>query len=1048
MQFLRIRRWLRARIAGASGNVNHGILANPLHNDHSYFACVERWAINMPQRQMPKPCKEDNPMRTVTSAAAVTAVLVAAHGAAAGTPSLTLTHLASTPRAGYDVAAAEIVAFDPATRRAFVVNGFTSAIDVFDLTDPAAPAAAGSFSLLPYGGGVQSVAVRNGRIACAVSGTIKTDPGLVVFVDTNLNFVAAVAVGALPDMVTFTPDGTKVITANEGEPSDDYQVDPEGSISIIDVSGPSITQSSVTTLGFNGLAPGIIDPRIVPFGPGNPTIGQDLEPEYVAVSPDSSTAFVTIQEHSAIATVDLVNGAILSVKPLGTKRHYEGRPTVSTSVVQGLPPIGTTAGGQEILLGGFSGLWIDSVDPVSGVMNLWTNTDRGPNLEPVNVDGDPALERPFALPGFQPRIVTLAYDPSTGTVGLTGEILLRKPDGSPLTGLPNIQGNGPGLAYTDEQPCDLFGAPIANDPLGADLEGLCRTSDGTIWMCDEYRPALYKFDSTGLMLDRFVPAGSNGFGASVGTEAFPAVYAQRRDNRGFEAIAVWDDKLYCFVQSPLDNPDVANDANSKSSRNIRIAKFDPVTSSVVAEYLYTLEGGASDKIGDACAYGPGRFLVVERDSATGSTSKKMIFEISLQGATDISSLPGSVAGPGGTLDRMTPAQLAAAGIVPVTKRPHVDLAAIGYADSIEKVEGLAIRDPSTILVINDNDFRMPLTWNIATGTFTPNGSAAAPTLGVITFSGYGLDASDQDGANRIVAWPVEGAYQPDGIAAFSHGGQTYLIAANEGDSREWGGFVDLTTVGNASVTLDPHVFRGASWLKRNTQLGRLQVRKDLGDLDGDGDWDRIVPIGARGITVWSAAGDRVWDSGDAFEQHIAQNLPAAFNVSHTNNTRDNRSRAKGPEPEGVVVGTIGSSRYFFAICERVGGVFAFCAEDPANPVFAAYANTRDFTFATGDPASRDLGPEGITFVPAQDSPSGRALLLVAHEISGTLAIFEATTSCANPGDIDGDCVVNGNDLSEVLARWGSCAAPCAADLNGDGQVNGRDLAMVLAAWGS
>jgi 3-phytase len=179
------------------------------------------------------------------------------------------------------------------------------------------------------------------------------------------------------------------------------------------------------------------------------------------------------------------------------------------------------------------------------------------------------------------------------------------------------------------------------------------------------------------MLSRFVPAGVNAFGATVGTEAFPAVYAQRRDNRGFEAIAVWQDKIYCFVQSPLDNPDVANDANSKASRNIRIAKFDPTTNSVTAEYIYVLEGGASDKIGDAHAFGPGKFLVVERDSALGSSSLKKIFEINLAGATDISTLSPAIAGPGGTLDKMTPAQLAAAGIVPVTKTVHVDLAAIG-----------------------------------------------------------------------------------------------------------------------------------------------------------------------------------------------------------------------------------------------------------------------------------------------------------------------------------------------------------------------------------
>ncbi|MEY3690356.1 MAG: hypothetical protein RJB57_11, partial [Actinomycetota bacterium] len=155
--------------------------------------------------------------------------------ALAGGSSITLNYLASTPRVGYDVAGAEIVAFDAATKRAFVVNGFSNSIDMFDLTTPGVPVAAGSISLLPFGGGVQSVAVKNGMVACAVSAAVKTDPGLAVFFDTSGNFVASVTVGALPDMITFTPDGTKAITANEGEPSLDYAVDPEGSISVIDV---------------------------------------------------------------------------------------------------------------------------------------------------------------------------------------------------------------------------------------------------------------------------------------------------------------------------------------------------------------------------------------------------------------------------------------------------------------------------------------------------------------------------------------------------------------------------------------------------------------------------------------------------------------------------------------------------------------------------------------------------------------------------------------------------------------------------------------------
>ena len=969
-------------------------------------------------------------------------VLATTASAFAGGPAITLTHLASTPRAGYDVTAAEIVAFDPSTKRAFVVNGLTNNIDVFDLSIPAAPVAAGTIALLPYGGGVQSAAVKNGRLACAVQGALKTDPGKVVFFDTAGNFIASVTVGALPDMICFTPDGTKVLTANEGEPDLTYAVDPEGSVSIIDVTGKTITQANVTTLGFNGLASGVIDPSIRAFGPGNPTIGQDLEPEYVAVAPDSSYAWVTLQEHSAYAVLDLATKSITAVRPFGTKKHGQGTPSLATAEFANPPLLGTTASGQDILLGGFSGLWIDSVDPVTGVMTLWANTDRGPNLDPVNVDGDPALERPFALPGFQPRICTFTYNPATNALAMTGQILLRKPDGSPLTGLPNIQGISPGLRYTDEQPVDLFGNSIPNDPLGGDLEGLVRTADGNIWMCDEYRPALYKFDATGLMLDRFVPVGSNAFGVTVGTEAFPAVYAQRRDNRGFEAIAVWNNFVYCFVQSPLDNPDVANDANSKASRNIRIAKFDTTTGAVVAEFVYVLEGGASDKLGDACAYAPGKFLVVERDSTLGSASLKKIFLIDLAAATDISTLAPAIVGPGGTLDKMTPAQLANAGIAPVSKSVFIDLAAVGYANYGDKVEGLAMRDPSTILVINDNDFRMPLNLDLATGTFPVNPAAVPTTLGVITFSGNGLDASDQDGSNTIVGWPVEGAYQADGIAAFSAGGQTYFAAANEGDSREWGTFVDIAAV--STFNLDPQVFRGGAWLKGNARLGRLQVRKDLGDLDGDGDFDRIVAIGARSFTIWNSSGERVWDSGDFLEQHTRSLYPLNFNASHTNNTRDNRSRAKGPEPEGVTIGAVNGRQYMFGSCERVGGVFAFSLDNPAAPVFERYINSRNFSVATSLSGAGDLGPEGIIFVSAADSPSGKALLLVAHEISGTLAIYEVAPVCDTPGDINADCVVGGDDLTLLLNNWGGSGV---GDLNGDGAVGGDDLAILLSNWG-
>jgi 2',3'-cyclic-nucleotide 2'-phosphodiesterase/3'-nucleotidase/5'-nucleotidase len=147
-----------------------------------------------------------------------------------------------------------------------------------------------------------------------------------------LNFLSSVQVGALPDMVTFAPNGRWLLVANEGEPNSynnanaaviGPSVDPEGSVSIIDLSGGAedLTQANVRTAGFtayNGMSlPGI---RI--YGP-NATVAQDLEPEYITVSHDSKTAWVTLQENNALAVVDIEAGAVTQLIPLGTKDHNQ-----------------------------------------------------------------------------------------------------------------------------------------------------------------------------------------------------------------------------------------------------------------------------------------------------------------------------------------------------------------------------------------------------------------------------------------------------------------------------------------------------------------------------------------------------------------------------------------------------------------------------------------------------------------------------------------------------------------------------------------------------
>lgn len=219
----------------------------------------------------------------------------------------------------YDQGAAEIVAHDPVSQRLFVVNGANSAIDILNISNPNNPVLISSISLLPYGDQANSVVVKNGIVAAAVQANVKTDPGSVVFFDTNGMFLNSVTAGALPDMLIFSPDGTKVLAANEGEPNDAYTIDPEGSVTIVDISG-GVLNATGTTVGFTQFNGTTLDASIRIFGP-NATVAQDLEPEYIAVDPDGQTAFVTLQENNAFGVLNLKSNTFTSLIGLGFKDH-------------------------------------------------------------------------------------------------------------------------------------------------------------------------------------------------------------------------------------------------------------------------------------------------------------------------------------------------------------------------------------------------------------------------------------------------------------------------------------------------------------------------------------------------------------------------------------------------------------------------------------------------------------------------------------------------------------------------------------------------------
>lgn len=266
-----------------------------------------------------------------------------ASGANAAQRSITLSFLgrARNPASGFDEGAAEIITYEPASQQLFVVNAQSGDVDVFSMAAPETPTltmtlevAADVAAAIPALGSADALGTANSvdvdpasnTLAVAIGADPAQAPGYVAFYQaSDGTFLSAVQAGALPDMLTFTSDGGRLVVANEGEPNGAYDVDPEGSVTIVDVSGGAgtVTDANVTQVAFdafNGMDLG--DVRL--FGPGA-TVAQDLEPEYVAISPDGSTAYVALQENNAIAEIDLAAGTVTDIWALGVKDHRIAR---------------------------------------------------------------------------------------------------------------------------------------------------------------------------------------------------------------------------------------------------------------------------------------------------------------------------------------------------------------------------------------------------------------------------------------------------------------------------------------------------------------------------------------------------------------------------------------------------------------------------------------------------------------------------------------------------------------------------------------------------
>lgn len=532
--------------------------------------------------------------------------------------------------------AAEIPAYDAASKRLFVVNAQKGLVDVLDASKPEQPIHIAELSARDYlaDSEVNSVAVHNGIVAIAVQAKNKTDAGLVVFFNAkDLSFMSKVAVGSLPDMLTFSPNGKTVLVANEAEPNDDYSIDPEGSVSIIDIQDIKQPKASIADFrAWNSQKADLMSKGVRIFGP-NATVAQDLEPEYITISGDSKTAWVTLQENNAIARIDIAQQKVTDIYPLGYKDH------------------------------GVMGNELDVSDRDSKIdIKTWT--------------------------------------------GLVG---MYQPDS-----IANYQVNGQTYLVT------------ANE------------GDSREWLKDE---------------DAYFAGNlAQGYVENIRMKHL-------FNSKGFNAEGDYPAHL------------------QKIANGVKGAKLNPVT------FAYC--GATATEAGDC-----------RKDGNLG---------------------------------------------------------------------------------------RLNIAWNM----------------------GYQTNA---DGSPKLDA------------------------------------------------------------------NGRLI-------------YDKLYAYGARSFSIWNTQGQLVWDSGSEFEKKVAELFPNYFNTDHEAVSLDDRSDNKGPEPEGITLGTIGAKTFAFIGLERMSGVMVYDITTPMQPKFVEYFTTRNFV-ETDSAKQGDLGPEGLIFIAAKDSPNGKPLLVVGNEVSGSTAIYQ------------------------------------------------------------
>ncbi len=446
-------------------------------------------------------------------------------------------------------------------------------------------------------------------------------------------------------------------------------------------------------------------------------------------------------------------------------------------------PIGTYQG-INFREAGFSGLY---AIPGTDGKEFWVCSDRGVNVDAANANPSscrPTYDKIYAFPNYAPKIhrIRLRGD----SVQILQTITMKRPNGTNATGIINPTGFGSTaaeIASTDTvQDCANFSArTTSKDVWGIDAEGIVVDREGNFWICEEGGPTIWKLNPNGVVVKRYTPYATLP-GAEPQDVAIDTAFGYRKNNRGFEGITIAPNgKIYAIIQSPLLYP---TRTVGEATRVHRILEINPVTNAT-RMFAYLNDGiiGASGsnqirlrdwKIGDMAAINDSTFLVMEA-ALRGTSDFKRIYKININGATVVNSGLYS----GVTMEALVDsAGLAANSIVPVSKTLFMNVLASGWDPALDKAEGLAILNDSTIFIGNDNDY----------GQFSAleNGIATA-TTNLSHVVKYGLR-----GSNKLVGFSPIGSNLIPGVTGPSTAGTPYMVPTIAGAS-----FTSLLTAGES-----------------------------------------------------------------------------------------------------------------------------------------------------------------------------------------------------------------------------------------------------------